>query len=148
MTKPTKVTIQPWLIEESLEIVDKFDNFNCVGKWLLFFNKEELDSAWERVKELYNKGDFFGVYSVRVSTSFPNPKRDISEEDMGVIMFLCTSSYREEYINEIGENIVELLNYSPPEGKHVYYKTDEQTKVGSRSTGQNKNYLYKLEMKN
>ena len=105
---------------------------------MLFYDKDKLDEKWETAKSLFHNGDLDGVEAMKVSTNFNNPRA--SSKSAGVIILYCNNSSDEEKIMAVGKVIRETLDYNIP----MYYKTDEQTKVGTKATGQTKNHLYKL----
>lgn len=139
---PTEVNDYPWLLEENSEITELYGEENEVGKWMIFYPKEELDSMWCEIKTIYNNKLLEGVTKIKVSTN-----HNTIYEDEGVILFYCNNSYNEDFIMEIGGNILDKLNYSPyDDTRYIYYKLDYQSKVGNRNTGQTKNYIYRLKI--
>lgn len=132
---PSGVNNYPWLYE-----IKDFNDIGSadVGKWMLFYLKSELDQKWSDIKKLYNNDGLPGVIHLKCSTNMPNPRS--SNNNDGVIIIYCKNSYDEGTIISIGTNIIEVTKYN----KTLYYKTDEQTRNGTRATGSTKNYLYKI----
>jgi hypothetical protein len=143
--KPTEIKDKPWLIEENEKLILKFMDLNNVGKWMLFYLLEDLDEAWERAVKYYNEEEIEDIVSLQVSTNCNNITKS-EYIDTGVILFICNDSYDEDSIIKIGKNIINKMRYVPIDSKYIYYKTNEQTSIGSRITGEKKNYLYRIEV--
>ena len=108
------------------------------GKWMLFFNKSIIDEKWNYFKKLYDSNKLNGIVGMKVSTSKENPRA--TDKNSHVIILYCKGC--EEETIEIGKNIVNFNEgYNYP---YIYYKTNIQTREGTRATGQEKNYTYKL----
>ena len=111
---------------------------NIHGKWMLFFDKSIIDTEWSRFKKLYNECKLGDVISMKVSGAKINPRASNKEES--VIIIYCPNN--ESKINEIGKIIISNLeNYNKP---FIYYKSDDQTALGTRATGSIHNHKYKL----
>jgi hypothetical protein len=142
---PSNIKEVPWLTEDNEKISVKYMDLDCVGKWMLFYLKEDLDDAWKLAKKLYNEEELDGVIMLKVSTDHDNINKS-SYIETGVILFICNESYDEDHILKIGKNIISKMKYVPIDSSFVYYKTNEQTNVGNRVTGEKKNYFYKIEV--
>lgn len=127
----------PWLFENSREN-KKYKK--DTGKWMLFYKNSLINDAWLKAKKLYKDGHLEGVKSLKCSTSYQNPRS--SDIDSKVIIFYCDDSYDEKKIMQVGDIIVRKMQYEQRE--YVYYKSDLQTSMGTRATGQRKNYMYRL----
>ncbi|XP_044730495.1 uncharacterized protein LOC123293675 [Chrysoperla carnea] len=147
--KPTEIfdveSIRHPIIETTTESQLKYKEIENGGKWLMFINKSKLDEVWEKCCKLYDEGQLTGVSNIRSSTNYKIPKNRFSNKT-GVIRFYCVpSANNETEIMEIGKNILKLIPYQSDSG-YMTYKSDEQTKRGTRQTGQKINHLYKLEV--
>lgn len=91
------------------------------GKWLCFFNHDEIDKKWALVKEKFNKNNLGSVIGMKVSTVEQNHGH--REKDL-VIVFYCNNSSDKESIIKTGNIIKEEMNYN----KNMYYKTNLQTR--------------------
>ena len=111
-----------------------------VGKWMLFYPKDEINDKWDVAKQLYRDGVSTGVVSMKCSTARPNPRA--SNPDSSIIIFYSDDSSNEELTMNIGRDICKSMAYS--EQPFMYYKTDEQTSIGTRATGSRRNYKYRL----
>lgn len=128
---PLNVYDFPWLYET--KHID-------TGKWMLFYNKSLMNDAWTTATTLYRENKLVGVKSMKCSTMYENPRADNLDE--GVIILYCSESSKSDLIMNIGKLILELFDYK--EKQYIYYKTDEQTREGTRATGTLKNYTYQL----
>lgn len=114
--------------------------FHDIGKWMLFYDKSLMNEKWAEVVSLYNENKLEGVIKMKCSTNRPNPRA--SESHKGVIILYCNDSHNSQKILKIGKNILEFLKCT---SQHtIYYKTDVQTREGTRATGSNTNNTYKL----
>lgn len=111
-----------------------------VGKWMLFYDKKYLNERWLLALKLFNKGDLGDVICLKCSTAMENSRASTKS---GIIIFYCNFSEDKQKILDIGCIIVSRMKYN---GKKIYYKTDHQTTLGTQSTGQQKNYLYSLDI--
>jgi hypothetical protein len=123
----------PWLYESSGGI------HRDTGKWMLFYDKKSMNESWTLAKKLYRKGRLEGVVSMKCSTMYENARASGSD---GVIILYCSDSSNAESILSVGKRILEAFCYKGKE--YIYYKTDAQTREGTRATGQLKNYTYRL----
>jgi hypothetical protein len=111
------------------------------GKWMLFYPKSKMNEAWVLARQLYLNGKLDDdIVSMKCSTNYENPRA--SSFDEGVIILYCYNSTDEDKIMRIGKKIIEAFAYK--ERQIIYYKTDMQTREGTRATGCHRNYMYKL----
>ena len=115
-------------------------NTEDLGKWMIFRPKEDIENIWEKAKKCYKSNSLNGVTHMKCSTRKDNERA--SSENTGVIILYCPDSHNENHIKRIGTKILEIFPCT--DNEYIYYKTDEQTLAGTRATGQDKNYLYKL----
>ena len=127
-------------IYESLDIYDNIENISNTGKWLLFYHKHDIPDRWNEIVKLYRDGQLDGVMSMKRSTLLPNDRS--SCKNTGVIILYCNKSEDEERIMGIGRNIILKTRYDFQD--HITYKADWQTRLGTVSTGNTNNSLYKL----
>ena len=150
--EPMSVNNNPWLYERlNKEAKNKIiqgddsevrkSSFGGTGKWMLYFQKDQMNLSWELARQLLKTEQINGVRSMKCSTGFTNPRSSCSET--GIIIFYCNNSDNEQYIIQIGKNILDLFKYK--EQKYIYFKTDEQTEMGTIATGNKTNSKYKLE---
>jgi hypothetical protein len=133
---PLEVSDFPWLYEINNEGVKYVDT----GKWMLFYDKSLINEAWVLSKKLYRENKLDGVISMKCSTAYENPRASTLDE--GIIILYCNNSSNEETIMNIGKKIIEMFDYK--ENQFIYYKTDLQTREGTKATGSKKNHTYKL----
>lgn len=117
-----------------------YENKENIGKWMLFYDINEMNEKWKLAKQLYRENKLKGVISMKCSTNMKNPRA--SCHSSGIIIMYCNNSNDEYYIKNIGENIINNFNYTY--NPYIYYKTDKQTREGTRTTGKQKNYTYCL----
>jgi len=129
---PTDVHDFPWIYENSKQ------NGDADGKWMLFYSHEILDEKWRKIRDLYREGHLTGVNSLKCSTSYRNPRASGTD---GVIICYCCNSTDESYIIAIGRRLMTLMLYNDT----MFYKTNVQTRFGTRATGIQKNYTYRLD---
>ena len=131
---PSTVIDSYWLYE-----ADKLkDSNNNIGKWMLFYPKNEMNNNWKLTKKLYNENALNGVVSMKCST---NKKNKNATNDNGIIIFYCSDSNNWRKVNMIGKNIIDKMNYT--NSQYLYYKTDAQTQAGAyQANGKTKNYKY------
>jgi hypothetical protein len=111
----------------------QFQSICNQGKWMLFYNKSKIDSAWIKCKSLCDAGEL-GFTQMKVSTNYKNPRA--SSTDYVIILYTDGDS---DYILNVGENIVNKLDYNNKTGK-IYFKTDMQSILGTRATGEKQNH--------
>ena len=112
-----------------------------VGKCMLFYPKDYIPDKWDLAKLLYGDGVLTGIVSMKCSTARPNPRA--SNPNSGMMIFYADDSSNKELIMKIGRDICRSMEYS--EQPFVYYKTDDQTSIGTRATGSRRNYKYRLQ---
>lgn len=110
------------------------------GKWMLFYDKDLIDKKWLEFKSLYDSEKLSGVVAMKVSGGLVNPRA--SDQKQSVIILYCGGS--EASIIETGQNLFKYLN--DYDGDTIYYKSDAQTAIGTKATGVNINYKYKLKL--
>jgi hypothetical protein len=140
---PMEVDDYPWIFENNLDLNKGIDN-DDIGKWMLFFDNDDINKKWLKAKKKYDKNKLNGVLSLKVSTAMKNPRS--SNDTKKVIIFYCNNSNNQNHILSIGKTILKELKYT--ESEYIYYKTDKQTFEGVRATGKTKNYTYYLKTKN
>uniref|UniRef100_A0A6C0EUP5 Uncharacterized protein n=1 Tax=viral metagenome TaxID=1070528 RepID=A0A6C0EUP5_9ZZZZ len=135
--RPLDVFDDPWLYYNN----HKYDiySINNVGKWMLFYDKSLMNEAWIIAKKLYRENKLDGVFSMKCSTNYENPRAS-SKDD--IIILYCSNSSNEEQIMKNGKNILIMFDYK--EQHTIYYKTDLQTLEGTKATGTKLNHAYKL----
>ena len=106
------------------------------GKWMLYFNNENIDKKWKLAKKLYNDDKLYGITSMKCSTNGKNERAN--DENTKVIIFYCDDSYNKDYIMKIGNNLYKKFNYT----NVFYYKLDSQTSIGTIATGSKNNHIY------
>jgi len=134
-TQPSKVNSLPWVY-----FGKKPSETNDVGKWMLFYPVEKIDIKWKQFCELYSTEKLPGILSMKCSTAYKNPRS--SNHNDSVIILYCNNSHDEEDIINIGKCILPYIHDYP--SKAIYYKTDTQTREGTRATGKTVNSTYKL----
>jgi len=134
--KPSEEKDDYWIIEHPRD-----DNINVGGKWMLFYLNTAIDSAWVRAKRLFREGALTGISCMKVSTGRGNLRASCSSTK--VIIFYCGPPHDEENVMKSGHNLLDMMKYRSS-NPYIYYKSDEQTLQGTRSTGQTKNHLYRI----
>lgn len=130
---PMNVIETPWLHHRP-----NYAYYEDTGKWMLFFNNHLMNEKWKLATKLFDDNELFGVISLKCSTRFKNPRA--SDNNTGVIIFYCNDSTDEPFIMNIGQIIMSKLCYK----RDMYYKTDNQTHLGTAATGIRGNYSYCL----
>ena len=138
--EPMNIDIVPWLYEKKNGYYNDLYFKDNRGKWMLFFDKSNMNQKWKESKELFRNGKIKEVEYIKCSTNYKNVRA--SNDNIGLISFYCNNSDNKEKILSVGNSLIKLLNYS--EYGTIYYKTDELSKLGTRSLGNTFNYLYKL----
>jgi len=131
---PMEITNRPWVHYE-LNGRGAYGG----GKWMVFYPKTEINLKWRQIRNLYSKGKLPGVYGLKCSTGYSNPRE--SNPDNGVIIVFCNSA-DDNNIMQVGNNLV-LLDPDIP-ANWIYYKTDNQTWNGTQSTGSVKNHTFRV----
>ena len=132
-------------IEEMWIYHDRMDR----GKWLLFYDKDKLDEAWQKAKDLFDHDELVGNSSMKVSTMKKNPRAFSATE--GVIVFYCGPWNDTENMLTFGKNILDKMDYNFLSQDHhpftlpfFTFKTEVQSATGTRSLGQLKNHSLRL----
>lgn len=127
----------------------------CFGKWLIFCFKQHLNELWIKLHAVVDAlRAVGGIVCMKVSTSRPNPHA--ARSDIGVIMIYTPMHPLEEQTRQTILNVGQYLfcafhdaqgfnaplQFSP--NNRIYYKTQEQSRVGSRMTGVMHNTLTSL----
>jgi hypothetical protein len=142
---PLKVKDVAFIYEINTSIYSKSSDIDC-GKWMLFYEKKIISDNWYEIKKLYNQGELSGVKYIKCSTSGENPDATSISKTHGVIMFYCAESSNEKEILKIGETITKKVsNYKTSYG-NIYYKSNQQSTNGSRTSGQKINHKYSLKI--
>ncbi|XP_018013049.1 uncharacterized protein LOC108670111 [Hyalella azteca] len=119
----------------------KFDE-SLRGKWMLFFNHDYMDDMWAKAVELYSAGELPGIISIKTSTAAPCERSGTTE--YGAIRFTCGPHTDRERILQYGQQLVKKMQYFNVDFGFVAYKTDGQSRIGTKATGATKNYLYRM----
>ena len=109
------------------------------GKWMLFYNNNIMNEKWSQIKQLFKQKELEGVVCLKCSTKYKNSRA--ANHDHGVIILYCNNSKNMEYIKKIGKNIVKKMNHPC----RIFYKTNIQTREGTRATGCKKNSSYSVD---
>lgn len=128
----------------------RVDLEHAFGKWMLFVYKRHLDCVWEKLKVIVDSLVACGyVPCMRATTGRPN--RYASDIDVGVIMIYTNQHENEviqrEHVLHVGQTLrsafCDASGFAPPNqfSPHArfFYKTQEQSRQGSRMTGKLKN---------
>jgi len=128
--------VKPMEIEEKpLISKSKYDETNArfkdvyyspnqnVGKWLLYYPKEEIDDAWYKIRKIWNTlpPPLYGVGFIRCST-----KLGCEGRDDGMIMFYTSRADKEDFVIKVGQDILNFMEYT--HRPHIYYKTTNENK--------------------
>ncbi len=122
LEKPSKVTEDYWVyvINKSKEKYPKPTN-NC-GKWMIFaYQGKQLDSIWESVKKVVEKG-LLGS-SAKCSTAKENPNS--LNKKAGVICVYTYDSNDKEDLKRIARELFKIN-----EIEKLFYKEDNATYEG------------------
>lgn len=138
---PSEVADYPWLYESKNGVI-KTKQTN-LGKWMLFYSREMMDSSWILAKQLYHADKLEGVAFLKCSTSYDNPGA-VSKEQ-GVINLYCSinSHDDEKIIMRIGERILEMFDYKDQQS--IYFKPESTPAVANGEKGiYTRKHTYKL----
>ena len=138
--EPMNTNIVPWLYECKKGFNNDLFFIEGRGKWMLFFDKQLMNSKWKLCKELFRSGYINNIEYIKCSTNYQSERA--TSNNYGLISFYCNNSDNKEKILEIGNNLVKIFKYD--EMDYIYYKTDMLSKNGCRNNGKSFNYLYKL----
>ena len=113
--KPMETLDAYWIYESNT----KHNNASTdVGKWMLFYPKDEINDKRDVAKQLYRDGVLTGVVSMKCSTARPNPRA--SNPNSSIIIFYSDDSSNEELTMNIGRDICRSMEYSGQ--PFMYYK--------------------------
>ena len=132
--RPSQTAEDFWLYHQPAASYEHVD----VGKWMLFYDRAQLDDAWMRAKALLDAGHLPGVIRMKTSTSREN---DRASSDGGVLIFYCSHSHDESHIQQIGQQILDSMLHTS--SAYICYKTDVQTHAGTCATGNTTNSTYR-----
>ena len=138
---PTDVFDVPWISCSDENIVSKYSLLQDTGKWMMFFELEDLNEKWSLAKRCYKEGKLNGIIRMEVSTMFENPKRSPGQH--GVILFYCGPSSNEKLMKRYGRNLLKHIPYQN-KTKKLTYKSSYQSVLGTRATGNKSNHLYSI----
>ena len=138
---PMSDTENLFIEERNGAIASMYDDKGKLGKWMMFFDDEFMDAMWKKAVTLYYKGKLTGIQSIKTSTAAKNPRA--GELKGGAIRFTCGPSDDEQLMKSYGRNLVKRFNYCHRNGL-ILYKTDEQSAIGTRATGNRWNFVYRL----
>jgi hypothetical protein len=119
----------------------KFDE-SLRGKWMMFFENESMNGLWAKAVELYSAGELPGIISIKTSTAAPCERSGTTE--YGAIRFTCGPHTDRERVLQYGQQLVKKMQYFNVDFGFVAYKTDAQSRIGTKATGAKKNYLYRM----
>ncbi len=132
--KPSEINSVQWLFY----FLNDYKGLEVDGKLLFYFRKKtELDNMWYTFVNLYINNELTGIHSIKVSTIRNNPRSD--NNDYGVIVCYCGPSNNKNLLEAFCKNILSKIKYK---FNYVYYKTENQTKQGTRATGTTVNHFY------
>lgn len=134
---PLDINDVSWIYETKKLDSSQIDD---VGKWLLFFDKKNINANWIIIRDLYRNNRLKNILSIKCSTGYENTRA--YKHDNGVIILYCDNSLDKQKILDIGSDILHLTKYA--EEKKIYYKTDSQTLQGTIATGNKQNSTYTL----
>ena len=140
---PMSDTENLFIKERSEAIASMYDDKGKLGKWMLFFNVKYVNKMWEKALTLYYNGELTGIQSIKTSTAAKNPRA--GDKNRGAIRFKCGPSDDEELMKSYGRNLVKRFNYWISFG-FISYKTDEQSEMGTRATGNRRNFVYRIQV--
>ena len=141
--KPTEITNNFWIYEEDPEIANRFKNYDLdkCGKWMMFFENALIDEKWQQLVNLYREGKLTGIHQMKVSTMKESYRS--ADHSYQVICMYCGPYDDKNHLMKVGENLLHHMDYSNNSG-FMCYKSDEQTYLGTRSTGNKSNSMYKI----
>jgi len=144
---PLEVYDEPWLVEKKPNVTNLTEILRARrgevvdGAWALYFNDKSLmNDIWKLAVKSFREGKLNGVYSIKCSTNYVNPKG--ITPTTGMLIFNCSLPPDEETILELGKNILETFNYD--ERRTIYYKINEY-KVGTSCYPNSRSYTFKLD---
>lgn len=103
-----------------------------IGKWMLFLTRNQVNTVWDKIKAAVTNGD---LWHSKVSTFSPEKPRDTHA------VMIYTKDYTDlnDVINVL--NFLESSGIKAPETT-IRYKTDQQTRAGVYSGGEQKPWIY------
>jgi len=133
--KPTEIPCAQaaWLYVENNKYPEELVDYDKVGKWKLFVNRDQVNQVWGKIK----KGIFdSNLWQAKVSTV--NPDRPVH-----AIMV-----YTKDYADL--DDVIRVLDYLEranikPRNKNIRYKTDQQTYAGIYAGGKERPWIYASE---
>lgn len=87
---PTRTTQTYWIVLDALQGRPDAVDDELAGKWLIFLEKNQVDRAWQRVRDLTAEGTL-GI-SAKVSTAKPNP----DARDDRFVIYVYTPDWQDE----------------------------------------------------
>ncbi|WP_440948987.1 putative phosphothreonine lyase domain-containing protein [Methanosphaerula subterraneus] len=87
---PTRTTLMYWIVQDAPEGRPDAVDDELAGKWLIFLEKDRVDQAWQRVRDLTYQG-VLGI-SAKVSTAKPNP----DARDDRFVVYVYTPDWQDE----------------------------------------------------
>ena len=87
---PTRTTLMYWIVQDAPEGRPDAVDDELAGKWLIFLEKNQVDQAWQRVRDLTCQGAL-GI-SAKVSTAKPNP----DARDDRFVVYVYTPNWQDE----------------------------------------------------
>lgn len=133
----------PKPVQENIIEKDNIDENIIFGKWMLFFPKNVLNDYWQILCNHFDNNKLKGIEMMKCSTAKENARA--SNKDEGVIILYCNGE--EKHIMKCGKRILRRIDYSKyAKTPYIYYKSNNQTTIGTRATGIKKNYLFRIEI--
>jgi len=87
---PTRTTQTYWIVLDALHGRPDAVDDELAGKWLIFLEKDQVDRAWQCVRDLTAEGTL-GI-SAKVSTAKPNP----DARDNRFVIYVYTPDWQDE----------------------------------------------------
>jgi len=107
-------------VEDESDDDDEFCKYQDAGKWMLYYQLEELDDIWKQVCEMFEARKFKHIHHIRIGSFKPSVKCPPGKR---CLMFHCNSADPHKII-EAGLSIVRSLKYTVC----CYYRTNWQSK--------------------
>ncbi|CAL1262683.1 unnamed protein product [Larinioides sclopetarius] len=144
---PSREKQEPWIYAHSShERDDIFNDYEKVGKWLLFFNNEHksdvtglthLDSAWLSIKKLV-ENDI--IYHAKCSTALKGISEVYDKRQNGVICCYTPDYTNKQDVKRVADAIRKEVHCL----SNLFYKTDNDTRAGKyKHNGNNSVCIYK-----
>lgn len=123
-----------WRVQKISETIGE-DQEAKMGKWMLYYRKEDVEQAWDRAQRRIEDLKDAGVLAMKASTvEIDNPSAKESKF-IKEILFYCAPHTDIQLMRTIGFKIVEIMDYKAVADKLIYFKTDAQTAVGTGASG-------------